>query len=130
MTQEEATHQLDTLMAAWREQEDAAKEAAAQADAKKLALLGFMHEVGLKTHEGATGKTTISYRQKCDVVIDRKEFEAKLRQRGIYDQFTETKFSLSKVTDYVTKTGDDLSGMVEVSQTPVLTYTAKKEATA
>ena len=128
MTAQEAEQQLDTLITEWRGEEDQAKEYAHRAEEKKQALLGLMQELGLKTHDGQTGKATISVRKKCDVVIDRKEFEQKLRQQGIYDQFTETKFSLPKVTDYVTKTGDDLHGMVEVSETPVFTFTAKKEA--
>ncbi len=128
MTAQEAEQQLDTLITEWRSEEDQAKEYAYRADEKKQALLGLMQELGLKSHEGQAGKATVSYRKKCDIIIDRKEFEAKLQQQGIYDQFTETKFSLAKVTDYVTKTGDDLQGMVEVSETAVFTYTAKKEA--
>ena len=128
MTTQEAEQQLDSLIAEWRGEEDQAKEYAHRANEKKQALLKLMQELGLKSHDGEAGKATVSYRKKCDIIIDRKEFEEKLKQQGQYDQFTETKFSLPKVTDYVTKTGDDLHGMVEVSETAVFTYTAKKEA--
>lgn len=118
--------QLNTLIDQWRETEEAARKATEQSDEAKQAVITAMHELGLKSQDAPAGKVTLVKTSKCNVVIERKEFEATLRNKGMYDQFTETKFSLDKVKKHVELTGDDLYGMVEIEDNYSPRFTARK----
>lgn len=126
MTEQELA--IDHLVSQWREQESEAKLASETADATKQRIIEAMHKLGLKTHDGALGKVTLTKSTKTNIVVDRKEFDLTLKNKGIYDSFCTTKFDMAKVKEYVEREGDDLYGMVELEDTYTTRFTPSKEA--
>jgi len=123
MTEAELNQRIDF----WRYAEDIAKATKDKADAAKQEMLTAMNQLGLKSQDTPIGRVTLAPTQKCNIVIKRSEFEDKLRREGLYDQFCSTKFDLDLVKAYVTNTGDDLYGAVEVETGYAVRFTANHD---
>ena len=79
------------------------------------------------------GKLTLSRTQKVNIVgefndakKDREAFDKMLHKKGMYDRFTETKFSLDLVKKYCIENKDDLYGRVEIEDSWKPTFTKAK----
>ncbi len=117
---------MEELIAQWRDAEDMAQSAVNLAETKKREVVAAMAELDLKKYESALGKVAIVETTKCNIVVDRKEFEITLKHKGMYDQFCTTKFDLTAVKKYSETENDDLFGMVEVESTASPRFTARR----
>ena len=117
---------FQALIAEWRALEDAAMTAAATAGKKKQEVLDAMQAAGMSKAETPLGKISLQHSKKCNVLVDRDEFEAKLKREGMYDRFVSAKFDLAAVKKYAEEQNDDLFGMVEVETTYSPRFTPTK----
>lgn len=125
-------YKLDKAIERWHDLDVQAKKAKEEADQVKRDIIGQMHQLGLKSQESHVGRLTLSPYRKCNIVgsngspaKNRAEFEAMLKREGLYDRFTEVKFSLDKVKDYCIDNDDDLHGMVEIETDYKITFTSR-----
>ncbi len=121
-------HELNIIIEEWRTAEDIVRVNTEVANDKKATMIEAMHQLGLKSQDAPMGKVTLSKMTRCNVVVDRKEFESTLQRKGMYDLFCSTKFDLDKVKKYVADQDDDLYGMVELEDVYSARFTAAKQS--
>lgn len=114
------------LIAEWRGLENAVLIATDLANKKRQEVLDAMQQAGMRKAETPLGKISLVGSKKCNVLVDRDEFEAKLKREGMYDRFVSAKFDLAAVKKYAEEQDDDLFGMVEVETTYSPRFTPTK----
>lgn len=125
MTEQE----VNATIANWRQAEEDKQFATDVAERAKERMIEAVHSLGLRTQEvPGLGKVTLSPYDKLAIVVDRKDFEQRLKHKGLYDQFLSTAFDLAKVKAYARRTGDDLNGMIELDTGFRPTFTKAPDA--
>lgn len=117
---------MDELIAQWRIAEDMARSAADLSEKCKQEVMATMSELDIKKYESELGKVSLVETTKCNFVVDRKEFETTLKNKGMYDKFCTTKFDLLAVKKYAEAEDDDIFGMVELETTASPRFTSNR----